>query len=128
MRPRDTPNDVRNDTSRRNAGCRPPWSNHLKYRFKPNLVDARRYQLGLEDGWDDFLSPPGNGHAGHVKHTRLPFVHTIFGKMHVDQGDWIVTDPSGHVVLLPEELFFDQFEPAEDEPHGICLPDGTPVP
>jgi hypothetical protein len=80
------------------------------YRSKTGIVDAFRYQSGLETM--DFKYPYPDWLEGYVV-VRGEFgldLNTKFGKVTVRPGQWIVNAGNGNIRVLNPEVFHAEYE------------------
>ena len=78
----------------------------MKFVKKQETIEAVKYEIGLEDGFMDM--------AGE----SVPYINTTNGFQNlVEDGDYIVTHPDGHIQCVPAEVFESIYveyrEPAE---------------
>ena len=99
----------------------------MRARKKPVEVDFEVYRRGLEDGWDrgnmmamettrEFINNTTNEEWKELHEHKLvkPYINTKEGKMYINYGDIIITEPfdkgRGHYPCKPDifELTYDR--------------------
>lgn len=93
-----------------------------KYRKKPVVIEAKKYELGMEDCWgyldrDDKVVFLYNGlgqvvHPGHVQRL-VPAIMTLEGPHAILPGDYIITGVKGERYPCKPDIFELTYEPAE---------------
>ena len=91
-----------------------------KFRKKPVVVEAEKWQPGLEDGWeyeDQLPEDITDGmfdamfRASRVFIVRLyPFIRTLEGRMWIGEGDWIITGIKGERYPCKPDIFEATYE------------------
>lgn len=90
------------------------------YRRKPEIVDAKIYEPGDEDGFSanlldyDCMTMEQLEAAGYVwDEVKIPYVETENGRIGVHEGDYIIWDGIGAVAVYHPEEFKEKFEYCE---------------
>lgn len=85
-----------------------------KYRKKPVVIDAVKYEPGMEDGfvldgrYYDKSGPVPRGMG------RVPAIKTLEGHHEVSGGDYIITGVQGERYPCKPDIFEATYEPVED--------------
>lgn len=73
----------------------------MKYRRKPEIVYAIKYELGMED--DFYKNDP-----------KRPFIHSEYGPLLIEPGDYIVTHENCIRSVCSEKELNAKYEKVED--------------
>lgn len=96
-----------------------------KYRKKPVVIDAVRFQWGMEDGikrWNEYCPKDANTPNGYADvhqeqyknkgfnekfpdNQWCPYIKTLEGDMIVGEGDWIITGIKGERCPCKPDIF-----------------------
>jgi hypothetical protein len=71
---------------------------NMKYRKKPVIIDAQRYEPGLEDGFNN---------------EGQPVIHTLEGDHIISPDDWIITGVKNERYPCKNDIFLMTYEPVE---------------
>lgn len=88
-----------------------------KYRKRPVVIDALRWDGTNWNEVCDFLGVPENGHGDqeNLGGGRMPVViHTLEGDMRAEVGDWIVRGVKGEFYPCKPGIFDATYEPVGD--------------
>lgn len=97
-----------------------------KYRKKPVIVEAEKYKLGIEDGFD--CSYEGISHGDCLGEScenwekngkedcpyRQPYINTLEGKLYISEGDYVITGVKGERYPCKPDVFEMTYEPVEE--------------
>lgn len=95
----------------------------MKCKRKELIVDARQYEVGIEDGFQLWSEVITNGYIttdNLVKITRedgsivCPFIRNKRGLTFIRYGDYIIAEESGERHVCGDEKFLDRYEPINE--------------
>lgn len=81
-----------------------------KYIKKQILVDAVKYKIGLEDGFDDLKTAIDSGldintYVNPLNSDKIPFIKTLEGKHYINKDDYIITGIAGERYPCKNNIF-----------------------
>jgi hypothetical protein len=81
-----------------------------KYIKKQILVDAVKYKIGLEDGFDDLKTAINSGldinnYENPLNSDKIPFIKTLEGKHYISKDDYIITGIEGERYPCKNNIF-----------------------
>ncbi len=81
-----------------------------KYIKKQILVDAVKYRIGLEDGFDDLETAVNSGldiktYINPLNSNKIPFIKTLEGKHYISKDDYIITGMEGERYPCKNSIF-----------------------
>lgn len=88
----------------------------MKFRKKPVIVDAVRYEPGMEDGYACYTIFDGRfigyfDKSGPLpKCNRVPAIKTLEGFHEISPGDWIITGVAGERYPCKPDIFAETYE------------------
>jgi hypothetical protein len=91
----------------------------VKYRKKPVVIEAERYEKGMEDGFlllcDNIVVGSNDPRAKAFK--SVPVIQTLEGPHQISPGDYIITGIKGERYPCKPDIFELTYEPVgEDDP------------
>lgn len=88
---------------------------------KKTLVDAKVYEPGMEDGfianlfdYNCYTMEQLEEKGIDFEEIKVPYINTIFGKMEVNEGDYILTNSEGGRVTNNPAYFEANYELMEE--------------
>lgn len=80
----------------------------MKFRKKPIVIDAWKYQKGMDlpEGIEAYELPSGTGVPNCLK------IVTLEGTMTCEEGDWIICGVKGEFYPCKPDIFEATYEPA----------------
>lgn len=85
----------------------------MKYRTKPNVIDAVKFRSGMEDGIDEIEV---EGREPWDRTTAYyPYIRYNYRKIQIDFGDWVITEQDGNKYSMKDSEFKKKFEAITDE-------------
>lgn len=85
-----------------------------KYRKKPIVIEAFKYQLGMEDGfqrdYDPYMCACCQDSCHGCKNYK-PYINTLEGKLYISPGDYIVIGINGERYPVKPDIFEQTYEP-----------------
>jgi hypothetical protein len=91
----------------------------VKYRKKPIVIEAERYEKGMEDGFlllcDNIVVGSNDPRAKAFE--SVPVIQTLEGPHQISPGDYIITGIKGERYPCKPDIFELTYEPVgEDDP------------
>jgi hypothetical protein len=86
-----------------------------KYIKKPIIVDAIKYEKGLEDGVDEIETAIQSGldinkYVNPLHSDKVPYIRTLEGKHYISKGDYIITGVEGERYPCKEKIFLSSYK------------------
>ncbi len=81
-----------------------------KYIKKQILIDAVKYKIGLEDGFDniEIATKSGldiNSYISPFNSNKIPYIKTLEGKHYISKDDYIITGVEGERYPCKSNIF-----------------------